>query len=164
MSKCNEIIYERMSDSELEKLWDGMENIPFDEDKDGDLILACDYGPFEKGESRDVIWHWFDEHHSKGIRAFSLKPAGRRGQPAHSGGLHDTIYVVSGTSLLCRRCCFFAWTGEDSWQMPDVCIQARQQMLCSRDTDMCTGYFRMAATGSQGRKNRRFLLPRIMFL
>lgn len=69
MSKCNEIIYERMSDSELKKLWDGMEDIPFDEDKDGDLILACDYGPFEKGESRDVIWHWFDEHHSKGICA-----------------------------------------------------------------------------------------------
>lgn len=54
-------------DKKLEKLWDEMTDIPFDEDEDGDLYLSRDYGPFYKGDSREEIWHWFDHRHSKGI-------------------------------------------------------------------------------------------------
>ena len=56
-----------INDGKIERLWDGMTDIPFDEDEDGDLYISRDYGPFHKGESREYIWHWFDEKHSKGI-------------------------------------------------------------------------------------------------
>jgi hypothetical protein len=56
-----------MTDKELEKLWDELTNIPFDEDEDGELVLAEDWNGFEKGADRESIWHWFDERHSKGV-------------------------------------------------------------------------------------------------
>lgn len=56
-----------INDGKIERLWDGMTDIPFDEDEDGDLYISRDYGPFHKGESREHIWHWFNEKHSKGI-------------------------------------------------------------------------------------------------
>lgn len=54
-------------DARLEKLWDELEDIPFDEDGDGELILADNWGLFAKGTTRTDIWHWFDERHSKGV-------------------------------------------------------------------------------------------------
>lgn len=56
-----------INDGKIERLWDGMTDILFNEDKDGNLYLSRDYGPFYKGDSREYIWHWFDEKHSKGI-------------------------------------------------------------------------------------------------
>lgn len=57
----------QMDDASIEQLWDGMTDIPFDEDEDGDLYISQDYGPFRKGDSREYIWHWFDQKHSKGV-------------------------------------------------------------------------------------------------
>lgn len=61
----------KYSDEELEKLWREFDDVPFDEDKDGDLILAVDWNGFEKGTDRETIretiWHWFDVQHSKGV-------------------------------------------------------------------------------------------------
>ena len=56
-----------INDGKIERLWDGMTDIPFDEDEDGDLCISQDYGPFFKGDSREYIWYWFDKKHSKGI-------------------------------------------------------------------------------------------------
>ena len=57
--------------SEKEKtilyLWKELENIPFDEDSDGELILAEKWYLFDKGTTRTEIWHWFDEYCSKGV-------------------------------------------------------------------------------------------------
>lgn len=53
-------------DKLLEKLWDGLEDIPFYE-KDGEQYIEEDYFEFKKGTSREDIWHWFDERHSKGV-------------------------------------------------------------------------------------------------
>lgn len=57
----------KYNDGEVESLWDTLSDVPFDEDSDGELILAVDWEMFPKGTSRDDIWHWFDEHHSKGV-------------------------------------------------------------------------------------------------
>ncbi len=57
----------KYNDGELENLWDSLSDVPFDEDADGDLILAEDWEMFFKGETREEILHWFDEQHSKGV-------------------------------------------------------------------------------------------------
>lgn len=55
------------TDKLITELWEGMRDIPFDEDEKGELYISKDYGPFDKGDSREDIWHWFDEHHSVGL-------------------------------------------------------------------------------------------------
>lgn len=68
-------------DAEVEKLWDGLTNVPFDKREDGSLYLSRDYGPFHKGDVREEIWHWFDEQYSRGMyyllykRKIGEKPA-----------------------------------------------------------------------------------------
>jgi hypothetical protein len=44
-----------MSDKELEKLWDELEDVLFDEDENGELVLAGDWNVFEKGTDRESI-------------------------------------------------------------------------------------------------------------
>ena len=51
----------------IETIWKNMEDVPFDEDCDGELVLAMDYHSFKKGTSRNEIWYWFDENHTKRI-------------------------------------------------------------------------------------------------
>lgn len=53
-------------DNLLEKLWDGLEDIPFYEE-DGEQYIEENYLDFEEGTSKEDIWHWFDERHSKGV-------------------------------------------------------------------------------------------------
>jgi len=55
------------SDQELEEMWCELEDILFDEDEDGELILSQDWKQFPKGTSRDEIWHFFDREHSMGV-------------------------------------------------------------------------------------------------
>lgn len=52
-----------MTDAEIEKLWDELEDVPIDEDE----CLDVDWHSWSKGTHREEIWHWFDEHHSKGV-------------------------------------------------------------------------------------------------
>ena len=56
-----------MNDLELETKWQELTDVPFDEDTSGELILTEDWYLFTKGTSREDIWHWFDERHSKGV-------------------------------------------------------------------------------------------------
>lgn len=53
-------------DNLLERLWCGLEDIPFYEE-DGVQYIEEDYLEFEEGTSKEDIWHWFDERHSKGV-------------------------------------------------------------------------------------------------
>lgn len=54
-------------DELLEKLWEELEDVPFEEDE-GIEYLDDNYLDFEVGEtSKEDIWHWFDDRHSKGI-------------------------------------------------------------------------------------------------
>ncbi len=54
-------------DKLVEKVWKGLEDITFYEKEDGELYIGRDYLDFKNGTSREDIWHWFDENHSKGI-------------------------------------------------------------------------------------------------
>ena len=54
-------------DMEIEKLWEELEDIPVYEDENYELCLDTDLQGWSKGTSVDEIWHWFDEHHSKGV-------------------------------------------------------------------------------------------------
>ena len=54
-------------DREIEKLWEELEDIPVYEDENYELCLDVDWLSWNKGTSVDEIWHWFDEHHSKGV-------------------------------------------------------------------------------------------------
>ena len=60
----------------VEEFWNNLEDVPFNEDADGRLVLANDYrfmvgsreiAMFPKGTDREEIWHWFDENHPKGV-------------------------------------------------------------------------------------------------
>ncbi len=57
----------KLSDIQLEELWDELSDIPFDEEAEDEMILADDFHIFTKGTPRYDIWHWFDESHSKGV-------------------------------------------------------------------------------------------------
>lgn len=54
-------------DSYIEKKWDELTDVLFDEKENGELVLEEAWYMFEKGTSREDIWHWFDERHSEGI-------------------------------------------------------------------------------------------------
>lgn len=71
-----------MSDKELEKLWNELEDVLFIEGKDlyeednekykdykddSTLVLASNWNGFERGTDVESIWYWFDERHSKGV-------------------------------------------------------------------------------------------------
>ena len=59
------LIREYGTDKGLESMWSGLTDVPFDEGET-DMLLAEDWFGFPKGTAREDIWHWFDEHHSKG--------------------------------------------------------------------------------------------------
>lgn len=59
--------YRKYDDKFLEKLWDELEDIPVYEDENFELCLDIDWQDWSKGTTQDEIWHWFDEHHSKGV-------------------------------------------------------------------------------------------------
>lgn len=54
-------------DEILEQFWEELEDVPFSENKDGELILEKDWLYFLAGTTREEIWHWFDDNHSKGV-------------------------------------------------------------------------------------------------
>ena len=60
-------IKRKLKDKHLEKLWDELTDIPFDENKDGEMVLSHKWYIFEKGTTRNEIWIWFSQH-SKGIQ------------------------------------------------------------------------------------------------
>lgn len=58
----------KLTDEQIEKLWDELEDIPFDEDSNtGELLISEDWHIFTTGTEREEIWHWFDDNHSKGV-------------------------------------------------------------------------------------------------
>ncbi len=57
----------KFRDSFVEKKWDELTDVPFDEGEDGTLRLASKWYLFPKGTDRDAIWNWFDKNHSKGV-------------------------------------------------------------------------------------------------
>lgn len=59
--------YQVLNDEAIEDLWKELEDVSFDENKNGELILVESWFIFDKGTEREDIWHWFDEYHSQGV-------------------------------------------------------------------------------------------------
>lgn len=61
------VTYQVLNDETIEDLWKELDDVLFDEDDSGALILYEDWFIFDKGIEREDIWHWFDDYHSKGV-------------------------------------------------------------------------------------------------
>ena len=48
----------------VEELWDNLTDVPIDPETEE---LDEPYYIWPKGTDKEDIWHWFDEHHSKGV-------------------------------------------------------------------------------------------------
>ena len=57
----------KLTDEDIEKAWDDLSDVPFTEDRDGTLVLDCDWRNYPQGTDRETIWHDFDMAHSKGV-------------------------------------------------------------------------------------------------
>lgn len=58
------------SDSDLEYLWELFGDIPMDPEFE---TMEGQFLHFVPGTPREDIWHWFDEHHSKGVHYLLYK-------------------------------------------------------------------------------------------
>lgn len=65
---CKHLCKENASDKQVEQLWEEFEDVLFEErEDDSEMYTVSDWQGFDAGTSRTCIWHWFDEHHSKGL-------------------------------------------------------------------------------------------------
>ena len=60
----NEIDTLRDRDEELEELWNIFGDVPMNPDTE---CIEAPFMGWMPGVSREEIWHWFDERHSKGV-------------------------------------------------------------------------------------------------
>ena len=78
-----------ISDEELEKLWQNLDDIPINPDKE---CLETPFLNWDAGTHREIIWHWFDQYYSKGV-AFLMY-----GQPRHD--FEEEVYEPQQKSHL----------------------------------------------------------------
>ena len=69
MLNAENTVYENISadkaeDEEVERLWDHFADIPFDSQN---YRILIDFHIWSEGTSKDVIWGWFNQNHSKGL-------------------------------------------------------------------------------------------------
>jgi hypothetical protein len=55
---------EELSDDDLEYLWEALGDIPVNDDGE----IEQPFLKWSVGTDREEIWHWFDEHHSEGVK------------------------------------------------------------------------------------------------
>lgn len=61
-------VFSHEQDIMVEHLWKENVDIAWDEDENGELILAQPFHGFPVGEfTHDDWFHWVDDHHSKGV-------------------------------------------------------------------------------------------------
>lgn len=125
MDGLQEIDTLRDRDEELEELWDQFGDIPMNPETECIEAPFMGWGP---GISREEIWHWFDQRHSKGV-AYLLY-----GRPG---------YVVKASELmqmktLCFECesvtCLFNHGGECRFAL----VHERKPRI--NDADGCIDY------------------------
>ena len=62
------LVKEYGTDNELERKWAELSDVPFDDGRtENDMTLAEEWFGFPAGTEREEIWHWFDEHYSRGV-------------------------------------------------------------------------------------------------
>lgn len=58
-------------DEELEALWEQFGDIPMNPETE---CLEESFLHWEAGTHREIIWHWFDQQHSKGVAYLMYGP------------------------------------------------------------------------------------------
>lgn len=58
------VITDFARDAALEEAWDDFADVPMDPETE---CIEEPFLFFKAGTHREEIWHWFDEHHSKGV-------------------------------------------------------------------------------------------------
>lgn len=61
--ECRHKCKEDVTNREAEKLWEELEDVLLMKND----CLDVDWQGWDKGTHIEEIWHWFDEHHSKGV-------------------------------------------------------------------------------------------------
>lgn len=59
-----EIKKRRLPDAYIEMLWEQLTDVPLNPETE---CIEQPFWKFPVGTTRDTIWHWFDEQHSKGV-------------------------------------------------------------------------------------------------
>ena len=96
-------------DKVLARLWDEFEDVPFDEDENGEMVLSGDWFIFNAGTVREDIWKWFDERYSTGVASL-----------LHLVGDDD---VLSGRDLIQRRAnCFECMSDVCAFNPEGICV------------------------------------------
>ena len=67
-----------------------MEDVPFYE-KDSEQYIEENYLDFEKGTSKEDIWHWFDERHSQGIHFLLYEYGGKEAEKIYYTKIDERI-------------------------------------------------------------------------
>ncbi len=55
-------------DKMLESMWCELEDVPFDFDEDGRMIMSTDWWIFKRGTDTREIWVHFNTEHSMGVK------------------------------------------------------------------------------------------------
>lgn len=114
-------------DQHLESLWGELADVPMDPDTE---CIIEPYLHFSRGTSRESIWRWFDEHHSKGV-AYLLYEASRPAvlqESALTQFIHEEV--------LCRLSEVFALSDEQiTGELVYACVHA-----LAHDSDMLFNY------------------------
>lgn len=113
-------------DHELEKLWEQLGDVPIDPDTEE---IQEQFLGFPVGTNREIIWHWFDIRHSRGVGYLMFKD-----------GVDRTDVVAKMVYLkgLCPECesssCGFNHDGECRFPL----VHERKPRI--NDVDGCIDY------------------------
>jgi hypothetical protein len=92
------VITDFARDAALEEAWDDFADIPMDPETE---CMEEPFLFFKAGTNREEIWHWFDEHHSKGVYWLLYE----RGLKKRA----NTAFTVHSTSSSTKRSMSIIW-------------------------------------------------------
>lgn len=56
-----------LTDKDIEKIWNELEDATMREKKNGELVLCSKFYIWKAGTTQNEIWNWFDKNYSKGV-------------------------------------------------------------------------------------------------
>ena len=132
-------------DKDLEDLWHQFEDVPMNPETE---CLETSFLGFPEGTHREEIWHWFDEHHSRGVywllygdKADDLTSTQKHPfSPAYEASKPHTRekkYILSldeeQANLLSHACDFYARMRMGQWQeLVSECLEFNTNDFCEQ--------------------------------
>jgi predicted RNA-binding Zn-ribbon protein involved in translation (DUF1610 family) len=132
-------------DEYLEGLWMEFEDVPMDPETER---IEKPFLRWKVGTSRDEIWQWFDQRHSKGVHYL-----------LYGNSAVDRTYIVTEVCPSCGSEIEMRWNTDtngfrafcpvcgNKLMLCDECIHAEDSVPC--DYDECTGCYRAKKEGDR---------------